>query len=65
MSGIPQEPVVHVNGRDWYLFSIDYDTDDGKFTTYIHALSLAHAHMMLAELKQTARIGGQVMDVIR
>lgn len=65
MTGIVQQPTVHVGGREWSLFSIDYDTADGKFTTYIHALSLEHASMMVEEMKQTARVAGQVVDVQR
>ncbi len=65
MSGIIQELIVFVNGKEWYLFSVDYDTADGKFTTYIYALSLEHAFMLVEEMKQTARVGGQVLDVIR
>lgn len=56
-------PVVNVDGRDWYLFGIDYDTPDGKFSTYIYSLSLEHASYMLEELKSTARISGQVMEI--
>ncbi len=63
MSGIVQPPTVHVNGRDWHLFDIEYQTADGKFSVYMYALSFEHAEMMLAELKETARVSGQVMDV--
>ena len=55
--------MVRVNGREWYLFSIEYDTADGMFSTYIYALSFEHAHMILGEMKQTARISGQVLDI--
>ncbi len=60
MSSLTMKPTIQVQGRTWRLFAIDYDTADGKFSTYIYALSWEHAHMMLDELKQTARIGGQV-----
>ncbi len=61
MSGIVQQPTVHVDGRDWHLFDIEYQTADGRFSFYIYALSHEHAAMMLDELKQTARVTGQVM----
>lgn len=60
---IIQKPEVIVNGRTWYLFSIDYDTADGKFATYIYALSLEHAQMIVQEMRQSSRVGGQVLDV--
>ncbi len=63
MSGIVQQPTVRVGGRDWHLFDIEYQTVDGKFLVYMYALSFEHAEIMLAELKETARVAGQVMDV--
>ncbi len=49
-----------VNGRTWRLFGVDYSTADGEFATYIYALSMEHAVAIVEELKQTARLGGQL-----
>ncbi len=65
MSSLTMQPTVNVNGREWQLFAVDYDTADGKFTFYIYALSYEHALMMLDELKATARIGGQVCEFVK
>ncbi len=55
---------VVVNDRVWHLFDCEYDTADGKFSFYIYALSMEHAAAMLQELKATAKLLGQVTDVI-
>ena len=60
-NGLVMKPTVHVNGREWHLFTVDYQTADGNFATYIYALSFEHAVMMLDELKQTARVAAQVV----
>jgi hypothetical protein len=49
-----------VNGRTWRLFGVDFTTADGEFGTYIYALSFEHAAAIVEELKQTARLGGQL-----
>ena len=64
MEAIMQYPTVTVNGRVWNLYDVQYDTPDGKYSTYIYALSFEHAHMMLADLKESGRLGGQVVDVV-
>lgn len=62
LPGIPQPFSVEVDGRTWNLFSIDFDTADGKFSTHIYALSWEHAEHILEELKTTARVSGQCME---
>ena len=52
-------------GRTWHKFSCEYDTADGKFGFYIYAISFEHAVAMLEELKQTARVDGQVLRQIK
>ena len=56
---------VTVDGRTWRLFSVEFDTADGKFSTYIYALSDEHAAAMVAELRQTARCGGAVVGWVQ
>jgi hypothetical protein len=65
MNFIEQKFTVHVDGRRWQLFDIEFDTADGKFSTYIYALSHEHAEMILTELKASARIGGQIVGAER
>jgi hypothetical protein len=60
MTSLQLKPTVQVDGRDWHLFDIEFQTADGKFGTYIYALSHEHAELMLSELKETARVSGQV-----
>ncbi len=65
MSNLTMQPTVIVNGREWQLFAVDYDTADGKFTFYMYALAYEHALIMLEELKATAHIGGQVCEFVK
>jgi hypothetical protein len=43
-----------VNGRKWLLYTFDFATADGKFSSYFYALSDEHAAHILEELKATA-----------
>jgi hypothetical protein len=54
-----------VNGRTWYLYSLDYDTADGAFGTYFYAISDEHAEMIVEEIKATAKLRGQVIGSYR
>lgn len=62
-SSIPMPLTVHVDGRDWHLFDVQYQTADGPFSTYIYAISSEHAEAIVLELRETARVGGQVCGV--
>lgn len=48
-------------GRVWHPYAIEYDTPDGAFSTYIYAISDEHAQMMCADLRESARVTGQVI----
>lgn len=63
MNSIQMQFTVVVNGRKWSLFSVDFDTSDGLFSTYIYALSMEHAVAICSELRDTARISGQVIHL--
>lgn len=63
--GIPMPLTCTVDGREWLLYSVDFKTADGEFSTYIYALSFEHAAAIVEELRETARLGGQVMEVGR
>ncbi|EIU4992725.1 hypothetical protein MMK62_003542 [Pseudomonas aeruginosa] len=55
---------VWVDGRQWNLFTFDYDTPDGKFSGYLHAISPEHAAEMLMDMKANATMAGQMIEVI-
>jgi hypothetical protein len=55
---------VVVDGRTWHLFCIEFTTADGKYATYIYALSEEHAAAIVLELKETARLSHQFIGVI-
>jgi hypothetical protein len=52
---IPLQLDTVVNGRKWLLYSFDFTTSDGEFSTYFYAISDEHAAHILEELKATAR----------
>lgn len=52
-------------GRVWKTYCCTYDTADGTFGFEIMALSMEHAAAMLAELKATARLDGELVRRIR
>ena len=60
-NAITLEKSVVVNGRRWNLFSVEFKTPDGTYSTYIYALDHYHASVMLADLKEGAEIVGQVV----
>lgn len=48
-------------GRVWRRYLMAWDSADGQFVTYIWAISLEHAQLMLVDLKETARIEGKIV----
>lgn len=36
-----------------------------EFSTYIYALSFEHAELLIEELRQTARLGGQIQGWVK
>jgi hypothetical protein len=67
MAGKTQEVTLPlttvVDGRTWHLFSVEFDTADGKFSTYIYALDSGHAGLIVEEMKQTLTLSGQLAGV--
>lgn len=53
-----------VGGRTWKLFTFDYETPDGTFSGYLHAISAEHAAAMLLDLKATATLKGEMVGVM-
>lgn len=62
--GPPLALSTSVDGRTWYLFACEFDSADGRFGFYIHALSHEHAEMLLSELRATAKVQGRVEEII-
>lgn len=52
-----------VDGRAWHLFTFDFKTPDGTFSSYFYAISAEHAAALLAEMKETAELRGQMIEV--
>jgi hypothetical protein len=63
LPGIPHPLLVQVNGRTWLLFKADFITPDGEFSFYFYAISTEHAAAILADIKETATLGGQIQGV--
>jgi hypothetical protein len=53
-----------VDGREWRTYTCSYDTADGKFAFTIMAISMEHAAAMLEELRATAKLDGELDEVI-
>jgi hypothetical protein len=45
----------------WMPYAIHFDTPEGTFQCSIHAISFEHAELMLQELKDTARVVGEIL----
>lgn len=53
---------VIVDGKEWKEYAIEWtDIDGGVFAFTIYALSLEHASYRLEELKNNARLGGEII----
>lgn len=55
---------ITVDGRRWRTYACSYDTPDGCYTFTIMAISIEHAGAMLSDLKETARLDGELTDII-
>ncbi len=56
---------VRVGNVEWRPFSVEFDTQEGPFTFTLFAVNWAHAMERLEELKQTAKIGGEILGLQR
>lgn len=54
---------AEVRGQVWHLFTYDYMTQDGMFSGYLHALDMGHAEQLLSEMKATAVLAGEMIEV--
>lgn len=57
---IPLALEAVVSGRSWLLYTFDFTTADGEFSSYFYALSDEHAAHILEEMKATARNPGRL-----
>lgn len=53
------------NDTDWKTYLIEYETDGKIFCTDIMAIDYYHAVLMLEDLKATATLDGEVVEVIK
>lgn len=51
---------VTVAGVRWVPFSVEFQTDEGRFSFELFAVDAAHAEARLEDLKATARISGEL-----
>ena len=52
-------------GRVWRCFDVEFDTQEGPSSCRVWAIDRAHALMRLEELKQTARLGDEIVGVVK
>ena len=59
----PPEPLEtkDAQGRTWRRFCCSFKGSDGKYGFYIYALSQEHAELLLADLKETAVVDGEMI----
>lgn len=62
MSKVVLDKSVVVNGETWYLFSITFESvDDSTYSTYLYAKDAYHASLLLEDMKDHAKLFGQVL----
>lgn len=54
-----------INGTEWRLYSIEFDTCDGLFSSFLYAVSDEHAGVILEDLKSTGRVAYALVGVQR
>jgi hypothetical protein len=52
---------IDPHGRVWRPFAVDYETSDGTFRFEIMAISHLHAEEMLADIKNSAKVTGEIV----
>ena len=60
-------PMQHIDGkgRKWRPYAVRFTGPDGAFEFHIHALSYDHAELLLEDIKATATVSTQVVEVVR
>lgn len=54
-----------VDGRTWHLFTFDFSTPDGTFSSYLYAISSEHAAALISDMKESAQLSGQMVGVVQ
>lgn len=54
-------PYVIQDGKKWYEFSLEYESDDHKYSTQIWAISFEHAQLVLQDIKDNGKISGVIV----
>ena len=52
-----------VDGRIWHLYTYEYQTPDGVFVGYLHALSMEHAAALIGDMRAGAELVGKMVSV--
>ena len=52
--------VSEVDGKRWNLYGVEYENSDGKYSFYLYAISFEHAELLLQDIKDTAKVYGQL-----
>jgi hypothetical protein len=62
----PENLVYHdIKGRVWYPFQINYESEGAPFGFHVYALSEYHAGLVLEDIMATAKVGHQVVEIVR
>ena len=51
-----------VDGRTWHLYTYEYQTPDGVFVGYLHALSMEHAAALIGDMRDGAELAGKMVS---
>ena len=52
-----------VDGRTWHLYTYEYQTPDGVFRGFLHALSTEHAAALIGDMRASAELAGKMVSV--
>lgn len=52
------------NNQQWKLYTFEFSTQEGKFSSYFYATSMLHAACILEEMKNTAELSGEILGVV-
>ena len=50
-----------VGGREWHLFTADYQADNSTYSLQFHAISMEHAAALVEDIRATLTLRGQLI----
>lgn len=53
---------VEIKGKDWFPFTILFNSPDGNFCFTIWAISYEHAVLQCEAVRETAEVAGQLIS---